>query len=82
MLVHHIALQLVDLRMEHQVNRFMGCDYNIEVRPRSMNQSYCAKVEGGDSPPKLQYATETQSIHGWRSVPHRRRCSKYMGGDA
>jgi|SRR5690349_10585161 len=31
MLVHHIALQLVDLRMEHQVNRFMGCDYNIEL---------------------------------------------------
>jgi hypothetical protein len=27
----HIALQLVDLRMEHQDNRFMGCDYNIEV---------------------------------------------------
>ena len=27
----HIALQLVDLRMEHQGNRFMGCDYNIEV---------------------------------------------------
>jgi hypothetical protein len=27
----HIALQLVDLRMEHQGNRFMGCDYNIEL---------------------------------------------------
>jgi hypothetical protein len=27
----HIALQLVDLRREHQGNRFMGCDYNIEV---------------------------------------------------
>src|SRR5205823_4112830 len=27
----HIALQLVDLRMEHQGNRFMGCDYNIET---------------------------------------------------
>jgi hypothetical protein len=26
----HIALQLVDLRMEHQDNRFMGCDYNID----------------------------------------------------
>jgi hypothetical protein len=26
----HIALQLVHLRMAHQVNRFMGCDYNIE----------------------------------------------------
>ena len=25
-----ISLQLVHLRMAHQVNRFMGCDYNIE----------------------------------------------------
>jgi hypothetical protein len=31
MLARPISLQLVDLRMEHQVNRFMGCDYNIEV---------------------------------------------------
>jgi len=31
MLGRHIALQLVDLRMEHQGNRFMGCDYNIEL---------------------------------------------------
>jgi hypothetical protein len=26
-----MALQLVDLRREHQGNRFMGCDYNIEL---------------------------------------------------
>src|SRR5689334_1446685 len=38
MLVHHIALQLVDLRMEHQVNRFMGCDYNIELVFKRMKQ--------------------------------------------
>src|SRR5436190_3862661 len=31
MFAGHIALQLVDLRMEHQANRFMGCDYNIEL---------------------------------------------------
>src|SRR5262245_30364608 len=31
MLACHIALQLVDLRMKHQVDRFMGCDYNIEL---------------------------------------------------
>ena len=34
---HHIALQLVDLRMEHQGNRFMGCDYNIEMAIRDSN---------------------------------------------
>jgi hypothetical protein len=27
----HLSLQLVDPRMEHQVNGFMGCDYNIEL---------------------------------------------------
>ena len=32
----HIALQLVDLRMEHQDNRFMGCDYNIEQINREL----------------------------------------------
>lgn len=26
----HLALQLEHLRMEHQVNGFMGCDHNIE----------------------------------------------------
>src|SRR5262249_54941442 len=30
MWARHIPLQLVDVRMAHQVNRFMGCDYNIE----------------------------------------------------
>ena len=32
----HLSLQLVDLRMEHQVNGFMGCDYNIEGCFRQM----------------------------------------------
>jgi hypothetical protein len=36
MLACHIALQLVDLRMEHQGNRFMGCDYNIEQINREL----------------------------------------------
>jgi hypothetical protein len=27
----HISLQLIHLCLEHQVNRFMGCDYNIET---------------------------------------------------
>ena len=27
----HFSLQLVDLRMDHQVNRFMGCDYNVDI---------------------------------------------------
>ena len=38
MFVGHISLQLVDLRMEHQANRFMGCDYNIEFLFRDSKQ--------------------------------------------
>ena len=34
----HFSLQLVDLRMEHQVNGFMGCDYNIELVFKRMKQ--------------------------------------------
>jgi hypothetical protein len=33
-----LSLQLVDLRLEHQVNRFMGCDYNIELVFKRMKQ--------------------------------------------
>src|ERR687887_40342 len=36
MLARHIALQLIDLRMEHQGDRFMGCDYNIEQITREL----------------------------------------------
>lgn len=36
MFASHSSLQLVDLRMEHQANRFMGCDYNIEACFRRM----------------------------------------------
>ena len=35
----HISLQLVHLRMAHQVNRFMGCDYNIEGCWRTMKDT-------------------------------------------
>ena len=38
MLARHIALQLIDLRMEHQGNRFMGCDYNIELVFKRLKQ--------------------------------------------
>src|SRR5947209_11882792 len=52
MLARHIALQLVDLRMEHQVNRFMGCDYNIETNLRHLKQTmgldvlHCQRLVG------------------------------------
>ena len=31
MLAGHFSLPRVDLRLDHQVNRCMGCDYNIEL---------------------------------------------------
>jgi hypothetical protein len=31
MRARHLARSLVDLRMEHKGNRFMGCDYNIAL---------------------------------------------------
>jgi hypothetical protein len=31
MALGHLPLQPVHLGLEHQVNRFMGCDYNIEL---------------------------------------------------
>src|SRR5262249_40305902 len=44
MFAGHIALQLVDLRMEHQANRFMGCDYNIEIHLRHLKQTLGLEV--------------------------------------
>jgi hypothetical protein len=35
----HLSRQLVDLRMEHQVNGFIGCDYNIELFFKTITQN-------------------------------------------
>jgi len=40
MALGHIPLQLVHLGLEHQVNRFMGCDYNIELLFKELKSSY------------------------------------------
>jgi transposase len=38
MALGHIPLQRIHLGLEHQVNRFMGCDYNIERCFRSLKR--------------------------------------------
>jgi hypothetical protein len=38
-LLPHIPLQLVHLRLDHQVNRFMGCDCHIECYHKSLKQN-------------------------------------------
>jgi hypothetical protein len=44
-----LSLQLVDLRLEHQVNRFMGCDYNIELFFKTIKQNLKIKTFLGTS---------------------------------
>jgi len=48
----HIPLELVHLRTEHQVNGFVGCDYNIiPYQRRALNAGKCGvEVEGGRVP--------------------------------
>ena len=48
----HIPLELVHLRTEHQVNRFVGCDYNIiPYQRRAQHAGQCGvEVEGGTVP--------------------------------
>src|SRR5713101_2461732 len=38
-LLPHVPLQLVHLRVDHQVNRFMGCDCHIELIVKSWKSS-------------------------------------------
>jgi IS4 transposase len=45
----HLSLQLVDLRMEHQGNGFMGCDYNIELFFKAIQQNLRIKTFLGTS---------------------------------
>jgi hypothetical protein len=49
----HLSLQLVDLRMEHQVNSFMGCDYNIEMIIRKRSRKYMTPRSISPSVPTL-----------------------------
>jgi hypothetical protein len=48
----HLSLQLVHLCLDHQVNRFMGCDYNIETSLAQLKTSmqmdvlHCKTVSG------------------------------------
>src|SRR5215203_2696728 len=36
----HVSLQLLHLRLDHQVNRFMGCDCHIEETFRVLKQEF------------------------------------------
>ena len=55
----HISLQLAHLRMEHQVNRCMGCDYNIEGFWRVMKDTIGA---GRCFPDLLQLYQRTRRV--------------------
>jgi transposase Tn5 family protein len=62
----HIALQLVDLRMEHQDNRFMGCDYNIEVWHRILKSGCRIEARQLATGERLQRCLTLYSVIAWR----------------
>src|SRR5215475_1306421 len=66
MLARHIALQLIDLRMEHQVNRFMGCDYNIELFFRVLKQGCTIEQLRVQTDQRLLNALAIYLIVAWR----------------
>ena len=47
----HVPLQLLRLRLDYQVNRFMGCDCHIEVFFRTFKQTFgCRKLRSRAAP--------------------------------
>jgi hypothetical protein len=50
----HFSLQLVDLRMEHQVNGFMSCDYNIETSRAHLKTTRRMEVLHGHTVPGVR----------------------------
>jgi hypothetical protein len=66
MLAGHLSLQLVDLRMEHQVNGFMGCDYNIELFFRVLKQGCQIEPWRLHTEPRVLNAGAMDWISAWR----------------
>jgi hypothetical protein len=69
----HFSLQLVDLRMEHQVNGFMGCDYNIEP------QFKCIKRAGWQWQ-RTRMTQPARAARLWRAVAVATRWLLSVGG--
>jgi hypothetical protein len=47
----HLSLQLVHLCLDHQVNRFMGCDYNVETSLAHLKTTMRMEVLHGQTVP-------------------------------
>jgi Transposase Tn5 dimerisation domain len=62
----HFPLQLVDLRMGHQVNGFMGCDYNIELFFRVLKQGCQIEQLRVQTDQRLLNAIVRYLIVAWR----------------
>lgn len=62
----HLSLQLVDLRREHQVNSFMGCDYNIEVWHTVLKRGCRLEARPLATADRLRRCLAVYSVLAWR----------------
>ena len=65
-LAPHLPLQLLHLRLDHQVNRFMGCDCHIEVFFRVLKQGCQVEQLRLQTEPRLVNALAIYLIVAWR----------------
>jgi Transposase Tn5 dimerisation domain len=62
----HVALQLLHLRLNHQVYRFMGCDCHIEMFFRVLKQGCQIEQLRVQTKPRLVNALAVYLIVAWR----------------
>jgi hypothetical protein len=62
----HVPLQLLHLCLDHQVNRFMGCDCHIEVFFRVLQQGRQIEHLRVQTKPRLVNAIAIYLIIAWR----------------
>ncbi|MGF1613629.1 MAG: IS4 family transposase [Gammaproteobacteria bacterium] len=66
MALGHLPLQRVHLGLEHQVNRFMGCDYNIEVFHRTLKSGCRIEDRRLGNAESLQACLAIDLVVAWR----------------
>jgi hypothetical protein len=65
-LAPHLSLQLLHLRLDYQVNRFMGCDCHIELFFRVLKQGCQIEQLRLQTKPRLVNAIAVYLIVAWR----------------
>jgi hypothetical protein len=62
----HVSLQLLRLRLDHQVNRFMGCDCHIDLYFRILKQGCQIEKLRLETPERLERCLAVYMIIAWR----------------